>query len=173
MSESIAVKVLNRTCSAGDTYAQIHLTTTPKIALTSCEGACLKGEIARRAANLIAHELAPDRAVRICHGGAFLLNQGGMRQLVAVAEQVIVVEGCPMACGSRVAKASFPERNFEVVVANTLYEGDETLFGVNETTDGYIGGRALEVAKHVSSKYLTGAGTFEETAARDSQSACS
>jgi formate--tetrahydrofolate ligase len=30
----------------------------------------VKGEIARRAANLVAHRLAPDRAVRIGHGGA-------------------------------------------------------------------------------------------------------
>lgn len=172
MSESITVKVLNQSCSAGDAYAQIHLTQVPKVALTSCEGACLKGEVARRAANLIAHELAPDRAVRICHGGAFLLNQGGMRQLVAVAEQVIVVEGCPMACGTRVAKAAFPERGFDVVVANTLYESDDTLFGVNEATDGYVRDRALEVARQVLSKYLNNEVSFEESDARESCCSC-
>jgi hypothetical protein len=34
-----------------------------------CEGA--KGEVARLAANLIAHRLAPENTVRICLGGVF------------------------------------------------------------------------------------------------------
>lgn len=148
------VRVLNQSCSAGDTYAKHHLTEEPKAAIVSCEGACLKGEVARRAANLIAHELTPSRAVRICHGGAFLLNQGGMRKLVAMADQAIVVEGCAMACGSRIAKAAFPDRDFQVVVANTLYEGDDTLFGTNEATDTYIRKKSLEVADQVMVKYL-------------------
>lgn len=154
MNELMTVRVLNQSCSAGDNYAKHHLTEEPKAALVSCEGACLKGEVARRAANLIAHELAPDRATRICHGGAFLLNQGGMRKIVAVADQAIVVEGCPMACGSRIAKAAFPDRNFQVVVANSLYESDDTLFGTNEATDAYIRGKSLEVAEQIMTKYL-------------------
>jgi uncharacterized metal-binding protein len=173
MSESMNVRVLNQSCSAGDTYAKSHLTEEPKAALVSCEGACLKGEIARRAANLIAHELAPDRTARICHGGAFLLNQGGMRKLVAVAGQTIVIEGCPMSCGARVAKAAFPDKNFQVVVANALYESDDSLFGVNETTDEYVREKALEVAEQVLSKYLTKDASFEESVVRESCCACS
>ncbi len=162
MSESMNVRVLNQSCSAGDTYAKSHLTEEPKAALVSCEGACLKGEIARRAANLIAHELAPDRTARICHGGAFLLNQGGMRKIVVIADQAIVIEGCPMACGSRIAKAAFPDRDFQVVVANSLYEGDDTLFGTNEATDTYIREKSLKVADQVMAKYLADNASSEQ-----------
>lgn len=149
MSDSIEVKVLNRSCGAGDVYAQNHLTDNPKAAIVSCEGACLKGEIARRAANLIAQELAPERTARICHGGAFMLNQGGMRELVEVAKQVIIVEGCPMGCGTRIARAAFPERDFDVVVANALYKGNDALFGTNELPNEEIQRLAKVVAEQI------------------------
>ena len=81
MTQTIQVKLTDQRCELGDAYAQKHLTTPPKVAVLSCEGMCLRGEIARRAANLIAHELAPNRTVRVCHGG-LLETSGGMRELV-------------------------------------------------------------------------------------------
>jgi uncharacterized metal-binding protein len=149
MANSIEVKVLNRSCGAGDVYAAEQMKDKPKTAIVSCEGACLKGEIARRAANIVAHELAPEKVARICHGGAFMLDRGGMRELVEEAERAIVVEGCPMACGTRIAKAAFPDKEFEVVVANSLYEGDDSLFGVNELPDEEIDAMARKVALEI------------------------
>ncbi|MBI5441310.1 MAG: hypothetical protein HY900_08885, partial [Deltaproteobacteria bacterium] len=143
----IQVQVLDRSCAAGDAYAAKHVTGERKAAVVSCEGACIKGEVARRAANLIAHELAPERAVRICHGGALLLSQGGMRELVEVAKQFIVIDGCPLACGTRLVKAALPEKKLETVVANSLYRGDDALFGVNELGDGEIQSKARLVAE--------------------------
>jgi len=156
MNHAIHVQVLDRGCAAGDAYAAHHFSETPKTAVVSCEGACLKGEIARRAANRIAHELAPEHAVRICHGGAFLLTQGGMRHLVEQASQVIVVDGCPLACGTRVAEAAFPEKQLDVVIANTLYEGDEAQFGVNECTEGEIEAKVQDVSDQIVARHLSG-----------------
>lgn len=164
MNHAIHVQVLNRGCAAGDAYAANHVGETLKAAVVSCEGACLKGEIARRAANRIAHELAPERAVRICHGGAFLLTQGGMRQLVEQASQVIVVDGCPLTCGTRVAKAAFPEKKLDVVVATTLYEGDEAQFGVNECTEEDIQVKVRDVADQIVARHLSGRPTCSEAA---------
>ena len=154
MQETIEVKVLNTSCAAGDEYAKRHLGATPKAAVLSCEGACLKGEVARRAANVVAHELVPNEAARICHGGALLLKRGGMRNIVSIAEKVIVVEGCPMACGTRLVKAAFPEKTLEVVVANTMYECDGKLFGVNEMEDDEIQSHAQTVAGRIVSELL-------------------
>lgn len=162
MNHAIHVQVLDRGCAAGDAYAATHFNKTPKTAVVSCEGACLKGEIVRRAANRVAHELAPERAVRICHGGAFLLTQGGMRQLVEQADQVIVVDGCPLVCGTRVAKAAFPGKKLDVVVANTLYEGDEARFGVNECTEEEIQAKVRDVADQIVVRHLSGRPTCSE-----------
>lgn len=154
MPHTINVQVLDRGCAAGDAYAGRHVAGEPKAAVVSCEGACIKGEVARRAANLVAHELAPERAVRICHGGGFLLTRGGMRELVERAARVVVVDGCPLVCGTRLAKAAFPKKDFNVVVANSLYEGDDELFGVNELGDEDIDAHAREVANRIVGDHL-------------------
>ncbi len=57
MTNTIQVRLTDQRCELGDAYAQKHWTIPPKIAVLSCEGMCLRGEVARRAANLIAHEL--------------------------------------------------------------------------------------------------------------------
>ena len=95
-----------------------------------------------------------------------------MRKLVEVAEQVIVVDGCPLVCGTRLAKAAFPEKELDVVVANALYEGDEALFGVNELADEEIGAKAREVADQVVAKHLTEEASCGEATTQEACRAC-
>ena len=59
----------------------------------SCEGACLRGEVSRRAANILCNSIAPDRTVRICLGCAFT-KDAGQRALVRNAAKVVAIEGC-------------------------------------------------------------------------------
>ena len=66
-----------------------------------------RGEVARRAANMVAHRLARDETVRICLGGAFTKDTG-QRNLVRRAEKVIAIEGCFLACSSRMMKGVLP-----------------------------------------------------------------
>jgi uncharacterized metal-binding protein len=153
MAKTIQIKLTNKACQAGLLYARKHLTTPPKDAVISCEGICLKGETARRAANLIAHRLAPDKAVRICHGGLLEIS-GGMRDLVERAERVLIVDGCPMACGTRIAKGAFPDLKPEVVFSNQLFELDDSLFGVDEMSEADINVNAHEVADIIAEKYF-------------------
>ena len=49
MTATIQVRLTDQRCDLGDAYAQKHWTTPPKIAVLSCEGMCLRGEVARRA----------------------------------------------------------------------------------------------------------------------------
>jgi uncharacterized metal-binding protein len=150
MSESIRIKLADEACSAGLRYARKHLAGPPKDAVICCEGMCLKGETARRAANLIAHRLVLDRTVRICHGGLFE-KYGGMRDLVKNADRVLVLDGCGMACGSRLTHAAFPGLKTRVVFADRLLDYDQSLFGVDEMEDGKISENAMQVARKVVS----------------------
>jgi uncharacterized metal-binding protein len=137
MEHTLEVELLDVRCKAGDAYSQKHFTVEPKIPVISCEGSCVKGEIARRASNILAHELESARMVRICHGG-LLLTGGGMRDLVSRADQVIVMEGCPLACGSRLAKAAFPDKELDVIITNSLYESDQNVFGIEDMPEEEI-----------------------------------
>jgi uncharacterized metal-binding protein len=153
MAKTIRIQLAENSCAAGLRYAQTQSSTPPKDAVICCEGMCLKGETARRAANLIAHKLVPDKAVRICHGG--LLEQaGGMRDLVERANRVLVLDGCGMACGTRLTKGAFPNLEPQVVFTNQLFECDPNLFGVDEMPEAVINENAHGVAAKVVKEYF-------------------
>ncbi|HYA43287.1 MAG TPA: putative zinc-binding protein [Syntrophobacteraceae bacterium] len=153
MANTIQVELAEISCKAGVGYAQKHLTTPPKDAIICCEGMCLKGETARRAANLIAHKLVPDRAVRICHGG-LLEEAGGMRELVKRAKRVLVLDGCGMACGTRLTKGAFPDLEPRVVFTNELFECDQEIFGVEDMPDSQISADSRKVADQIVQKFF-------------------
>lgn len=152
MADTIHIELSNQSCGAGLQYAQKQSAGPAKDAILCCEGMCLKGETARRAANLIGHRLAPEKTVRICHGG-LLEKSGGMRDLIRRAPRVLILDGCGMACSSRLTKAAFPDLHPEVVFTNemTTYAGDP--FGVDEVPDAEITANAQNVAAAVMAKY--------------------
>ena len=153
MAKTIEIQLAEHSCAAGLRYAQNQSSTPPKDAVICCEGMCLKGETARRAANLIAHELVPDKAVRICHGG-LLEAAGGMRDLVQRANRVLILDGCGMACAARLTKGAFPDLEPQAVFTDQLFEYDQDLFGVDEMPDSQINANAEKVAKQVVEKYF-------------------
>ena len=153
MAQTIQVSLTDQSCPLGDAYARKHLTTPPKAAVLACEGMCLRGEIARRAANLVTRELAPDRSVRVCHGG-LLETRGGMRELVERADEVLVLDGCSMACGTRLLKAAAPPVKPTVVFTDRLTDFDRSLFAVEEMTERDIDGQSRAVARQVVARHL-------------------
>ncbi len=153
MTATIQVRLTDQRCPLGEAYARKNLTTPPKAAVLSCEGMCLRGEIARRAANLITRELAPDRAVRVCHGG-LLETGGGMRDLVERASQVLMLDGCAMGCGARLLQGAFPDIEPKVVFTDGLYEFDHGLFAADEMAEREIGVHARTVAGKVVAEAL-------------------
>lgn len=153
MAETIQVKLTDQRCDLGEAYARKHLTSPPKAALLSCEGMCLRGEVSRRAANLVAHQLMPDRAVRICHGG-LLEAGGGMRELVEQADKVLMLDGCGLACGTRLLKGAAPEVKPVVVFTDRLFDSGPVAFGVEEVPEEEIKVYARTVAEKVVAEQL-------------------
>ena len=68
----------------------------------SCEGPCIRGNIARLAANYITQEL-PSLA-RACHAETFLVPHSTMARWVKGAEKTIMIDGCFLKCHGRVLK---------------------------------------------------------------------
>ena len=150
--ETIQIRKIEGACGLCEEYAEKNSTTPPKIAILSCEGACARGEVSRRAANLIAHEMAREETVRICLGGAFTKNTG-QRSLVRRAEKSLAIEGCFVACASRMMQGVLPDLKPEVILADTLY--DESLpFGIDEVADETFDAYARQVAEKVVAGYI-------------------
>jgi len=119
-----------RVCQAGADYVRPFLQESPRrIAIISCEGACVKGEVARVAANLVCYRHARDRTVRICLGDA-LTASSGFDQLVSQAPRVVAIEGCALRCGSRMLQQRFPAIEAETLVATRSYTYDEAMFEI-------------------------------------------
>ena len=108
MFEEVRIEKIDGYCSYCEDYSKKHLTTPTKIAVMSCEGACSRGEVSRRVANLISHKIAKENTVRICLGGAFT-KDGGQRNLVRTSHKIIAIEGCFTNCASRMMKGVIPE----------------------------------------------------------------
>jgi uncharacterized metal-binding protein len=151
--ETVKIAKVTGKCPACEDYAEKNSTTPPKIAVMACEGACSRGEVARRAANMVAHRLARDETVRICLGGAFTKDTG-QRSLVRRAEKVIAIEGCFINCSSRMMEGVIPDLKQVIVQADTLYDSSDIPFGIDEVPDEMFTVYAYKVAEQVVRDYV-------------------
>ena len=150
--ETVQIRKIEGACGLCEEYSEKNSTTPPKIAILSCEGACARGEVSRRAANLIAHHLAKEETVRICLGGAFTKNTG-QRNLVRRSEKSLAIEGCYVSCASRMMQGVLPDYKPEIILADSLY--DESLpFGIDEVSSEKFDEYAQVVAEKVVDEYI-------------------
>lgn len=159
----------SRICPDAERKVKKELSLPPKKAILACEGGCIKGEVARVAANILAYNLERDSSVRICLGDAATGNSG-MLELIKRAPEVISVEGCPLQCGTEIVKKRYPELQTTVVDASTLYEFDRSLFfEIFDLPHSEIEKFAFSVATHVRQNYFS----FEPNQACPCESKCS
>ena len=144
--EIAKIRKTNASCSLCEDFATRQ--SSKPIAVISCEGACLRGEIARQAANLVCHQLEPEKTVRICLGGAFTKDTG-QRNLVKNAKRVVAIEGCPILCATRTMQGVIDGLKTEVIRADKSCSFDQTLFGIDEMSEEEINVCARDVARKV------------------------
>lgn len=145
--EVVRIEKAKNNCHLCDDYAERQK--AKPVAVLCCEGACLRGEVARLAANILCHSLAPEKTVRICLGGAFTKDTG-QRNLVRTAERVIAVEGCFVNCASRMISGVIEGLDPELVIADRLYDFDRRLFGIEEMSPEEIQAHARTVAEKMA-----------------------
>ncbi len=93
----IGVEATTLVCPTGERYAA-EVLAQGRIPVLSCEGPCIRGEIARQAANRLGRQ--PPFA-RACQGEAMTVPHSAMAGWVRGAERVVVVDGCFLRCQAR------------------------------------------------------------------------
>lgn len=91
------------------------------IPVFSCEGACIRGEIARLAANMAAKE---GNYRRGCHGELFSVPDSAMAEWSRSAKKVVLIDGCFIRCHGRMLKNMLKEENiihFDALSFNKKY----------------------------------------------------
>ena len=149
--ETVKIEKTKNVCPMCEDFAAEQIKEQVPYAILSCEGACLRGEVSRQAANLISFTLLADKSSRICLGGAFTKDTG-QRNLVRNAKRVIVLEGCYIECASRMMKGVIDDLKPEVIIIDRLYDFDKKLFGINDISEQQIKEFATTAAQKVVEK---------------------
>jgi uncharacterized metal-binding protein len=144
---SLKVDGVEGTCPAGEKYALENIA-AGKIPVLSCEGPCIRGEIARLAANIVAKE---NPYARTCYAEALLVPHSSMARWVKDSDRVVMIDGCFLKCLGRVLKNVIDEEriiHIDILPLHKKY-GDAFLY-----TDVPEAERT-EVAQEVADKILT------------------
>lgn len=141
------IKKTKNSCSLCEDY--VKLNRQKPVVVASCEGACLRGEISRKVANQLCHTIAPDKTVRLCLGSA-LTKEAGQRSLVDKADKLLVLEGCPVDCASRMLCGLSDNIHPAVIHTDILADFDKSLFGIDEMSEDEINKLAFSVASKIA-----------------------
>lgn len=136
-------------CPVGETYAkqQIARKTIPVL---SCEGPCIRGEIARLAANLVAQEVPA--LARTCHAEAFFVPHSSMAAWVKGAEKSVMIDGCFLKCHGRVLAKIVGDEKVIHFDALPLYRKYTDIFLMDDVPEAERRAVARQVADKIIAK---------------------
>jgi len=121
----------NKKCSVGEKVGSKNLENN-KIPVISCEGACIRGEIARLAANLVAKE-EPFR--RACHGELFAVPDSSMSEWIKKSEKTVLIDGCFLRCHGRIIENLIGEENLIQFDALSYYKKYTDSFDIDSVPE--------------------------------------
>jgi len=103
----LKVTTTDQHCPIGETVGKANAS-WKSIPVLSCEGACIRGEIARQAANMVAGQPGFGRG---CHGELLTVPHSAIAQWIKQARQVVLIDGCFLRCQGRVLEGMLdPEK---------------------------------------------------------------
>ncbi len=143
---SLDVSGVKLTCPAGEVYAKQNIA-EKKTPVISCEGPCIRGEVARLAANIVADE-AP--YARCCYAETLLVPHSSMTVWVKGAEKVVVIDGCFLSCMGRVLENVIDKGKIIHIDSNPLYKGYSDVFLYTDVPEE----TRKELARNVADKIL-------------------
>ena len=143
---SLQVQGVKGFCPAGEVYAkkQIEKKTIPVL---SCEGPCIRGEIARLAANFVAQDV-PSLA-RACHAETFFVPHSSMARWVKEARQSIMIDGCFLQCHGRALRGLVGENRMVQFDALQFYKKYTDIFLMDDVPEDERKAVARQVADKI------------------------
>ncbi len=142
----LTVEETKAVCPIGEQYGK-QCQKEHTVPVLSCEGSCIRGEIARLAANQIAKEV-PYR--RECHGEIFTAPHSAIAQWAANAGHVVVIDGCFMKCHGRILKNIIPENRLLQFDALAIHRKYSSIMDSDEVPEE----ERRQTARHVAETIL-------------------
>ena len=156
-------------CPIGETVGKEHMAKgdTPVL---SCEGACIRGEIARQAANIVARQPGCGRG---CHGELLTVPESAIAQWFHTAERVVLIDGCFLRCHGRILENLLPTGKLIQFDALSHYKKYTDVFDPEDVPFDERQAVARDVAACVADQLADGhAASSEKPCAQSSQACC-
>jgi uncharacterized metal-binding protein len=146
---SIEIDKTNGKCPAGEKRGEENISINA-IPVLSCEGACIRGEIARKAANIISKEKGFARG---CHGELLTVPDSAIARWIKEAEKVVVIDGCFLKCHNRIFKNILDESKVCSFDALSYYGKYTEYFDSDSVSEDEIKLLAEDVASKIIYEY--------------------
>jgi len=150
-AESFAVEV-RRTdgfCPIGETVGKRNIEER-RIPVLSCEGGCIRGEIARLAANMVSKEAGFARG---CHGELVTVPDSAIAQWIHGAEKVVLIDGCFLSCHGRILEGLLEKGQLVQFDALRVYRKYTDVFDVDDVPEPERKQAARQVADSVLAQF--------------------
>lgn len=141
----LEVSGTTRRCPIGETVGHRAMEQS-QIPVLSCEGACIRGEIARQAANMVAKQ-APYR--RGCHGELTTVPDSSIARWIRSADRVVLIDGCFLRCHGRILERLLDADRLVQFDALSVYKKYTDVFDVDDVPEAERRAAARQVAEHV------------------------
>lgn len=141
----LSVTATNDTCAVGEKVGRENAK-NERIPVLSCEGACIKGEIARVAANILAKN---GKYGRCCHGELFTVPDSQFAAWAKEAPKIVCIDGCYLKCHSRILENLIESSRLISFDALSHYKKYADLFDIDSVSEDERKAVAQEVADWV------------------------
>ncbi len=154
VSFNVKITTTNASCTIGEKIAKQNID-AGKIPVLSCEGACIRGEIARIAANIVAKHKKFGRA---CHGELFTMPKSGITDWVKKSKNVVLIDGCFLGCHKRIMENLFGRDKVLHFDALSIYKKYTNFFDSSSVPYEEL----LKTAQEVANRILTDLNNLSE-----------
>lgn len=143
---SLEVDEVTGVCPVGEKWAKENIG-RKAIPVLACEGPCIRGEIARLAANIVAKE---EPYGRTCYAEVALVPHSSMTQWVKGADKIVVIDGCFLSCIGRVLNNLVDENKIVHIDALGLHKKYSDVFLLDDVPEA----ERKETARQVADKII-------------------
>ena len=132
-SNQVAISTTEGHCPIGEITGNRNIANS-KIPVISCEGACIRGEIARLAANIISRKEGFGRG---CHGELITVPDSAIAKWIKAAEKVLLIDGCFLRCHGRILENLIAADKLVQFDALSFYKKYNDIFDVDDVPEAF------------------------------------
>jgi uncharacterized metal-binding protein len=136
-------------CPIGETVGKRNIE-EKRIPVLSCEGGCIRGEIARLAANMVSEEAG---FARDCHGELLTVPDSAIAKWIREADKVILIDGCFLSCHGRILEGLLKKGQLAQFDALKVYKRYTDVFDIDKVSEAERQKAARLVADEVLAEF--------------------